>query len=139
MAKEKKNCSPKGGYKKALWFSDTFNVDLLTVSFRTRTRGEHIGFTYSDDASKPSLEKMASNDNVATILHLLDRFGVSDIFYHELSMINPSLPRSHLVKKERERLNNSVQVLRLPRPYTGCYRSFAKCLTEVLETQVQLK
>ena len=95
----------KEATKKALWFSDTFNVDLLTVSFRTRTRGEHIGFTYSDDASKPSVEKIAPNDNVATILHLLDRFGVSDIFYHELSMINPSLPRSHVVKKERERLN----------------------------------
>ena len=74
----------KEATKKALWFSDTFNVDMLTVSFRTRTRREHIGFTYSDDASKPSL---ASNNNVATILHLLYRFGVSDIFYHELSMI----------------------------------------------------
>ena len=32
-----------------------------------------------------------SDEHVCTILYLLDRFGVSDHFYHELSMVNPCL------------------------------------------------
>ena len=32
-------------------------------------------------------------EKVQQVLYLLERFGISDQFYHELSMINPSLPR----------------------------------------------
>ena len=35
------------------------------------------------------------------VLYLLDRFGVSDKFYQELSMLFSELPRSNAVKKAR--------------------------------------
>ena len=35
------------------------------------------------------------------VLYLLDRFGISDEFYHEIAMIFPSLPWSHHVKDFR--------------------------------------
>ena len=34
-----------------------------------------------------------SDDSLAQTLYLLERFGVSDEFYHELAMVHPSLPR----------------------------------------------
>ena len=44
------------------------------------------------------------------ILYLLDSYGVSDDFYHELSMINNSLPRSYRVKNLRKSLSSNVNI-----------------------------
>lgn len=76
------------------------------------------------------------NSQFEEILFLLDKFGVSDKFYHELSMIHPSLPRSYQVKRTREQISANVEIKRLLVPYFGCYRPFEKCLFEALSTKV---
>jgi len=43
-------------------------------------------------------EQQEDQQNMLQILYLLDRFGVGDLFYHELAMLNPSFPRLHTVK-----------------------------------------
>ena len=42
---------------------------------------------------------------VEQILFLLDKFCVGDSFYHEISMITDSIPRSYLAKQCHEQLN----------------------------------
>lgn len=60
-------------------------------------------------------------------LYLLDCFGVSDSFYHELSMIYPSLERSYKIKEARSVLNSQVdkttQKWLLYRPLKECNSS----------------
>ena len=73
---------------------------------------------------------------VHQVLYLLDRFAISDQFYHELAMINPSLPRSYQVKKARNLLTSNVKIKRLPKPHFGCYRPLRECLIATISAEV---
>lgn len=48
------------------------------------------------------------------MLYLLDKFGVGGAFYHELSMINRSLPRLHKVKQAIVEYNSDIQLKMIP-------------------------
>lgn len=65
------------------------------------------------------------------VLFLLEQFGVSDEFYHELTQILPALPRSYKVKRLRKGIDDCVEIRRLPKPCFGAYRplnEFIECL-----------
>ena len=55
-------------------------------------------------------------------------FGVSDVFYHELSMAFSVLPNSHLLKKARKKLNETVEIEAIPLPHRGTFRPFRSML-----------
>uniref|UniRef100_A0A1X7UJH7 Uncharacterized protein n=1 Tax=Amphimedon queenslandica TaxID=400682 RepID=A0A1X7UJH7_AMPQE len=58
------------------------------------------------------------------VLYLLDSYGVSVKFYHELSMPDKSLPRSYKVKNLRKSISSSVNIQQLEQ---GCeINDFAK-------------
>lgn len=131
--------------KKALWFLDSFNVDLSTIILKSKSSDYKITLTYSNDESDPSLDtdtvdtvtthpELLPCSKVDEILFLLDCFGVSDEFYHELSMSHQSLPRWHLIKQRRKSISSNIPINRLPQPYFGCYRSLSKYITEILTT-----
>ena len=65
----------------------------------------------------------------------MDKFSISDQFYHELSMVLPSLPRSYKVKQERTALNKSLraEIKRVPAPHHGVYCSFTELLVNQIE------
>lgn len=140
----------KEGCKHALWFTDSFGLDLLHVVFRSRNSSEHVSLEFNTSPMGSSSSTLTTpSDNINTlvnssndqqkllqIVYLLDRFGVSDVFYHELAMINPTLPRSYKVKRVREALSSNVELIRLPQPYKGCYRSIKSCLVELIGVEV---
>lgn len=129
----------KEGCKRALWFTDSFGLDLLKVVFKTKDNTS-ISMDFTDSATiqesntTPSTSNTGNADDnnrqLMQIAYLLDRFGVSDVFYHELSMVNRTLPRSYKIKI-REALSNNVELHRLPSPYKGCYRSFLGRVTSI--------
>ena len=124
----------KEGCKTALWFGNTFNIDLVSIVFRTRISNQSITLDYAtQNQSNITSDDMTS---IHQVLFLLDRFAISDEFYHEMSMLFPFLPRSHTVKAACQRISNSIIVLRLPDPYFGAYRPLTPCLQEVLKAQV---
>ena len=130
------------GCKQALWFADTFHIDLLKVVFQTRATGEHIDLLYNNieiaPANRSSDETSKSRNlfQLEQILYLLDRFAISDQCYHELSMVDPSLPRSYVIKEARARINSSIILKRLPAPYSGCYRDLHDCIAEAIQAEV---
>ena len=69
------------------------------------------------------------------VLYPLDRFGVSDKFYQELSMLFSELPRSNAVKKTRTELNDILDLIRIE-GYEGAYRSFESTLCKYLSILV---
>ena len=93
----------------ALRFADTFNTDLLSVVLRTRKNNEIIKIQYQQNNEKeviPAQTTTVDSSSITTlqqVLYLLDKFAVSDEFYHELAMLFPFLPRSYLVKKKHEK------------------------------------
>ena len=94
---------------------ESFGLDLQSISVKT-SQGKVI------ETPMESTTTDVNDDSVRQTLYLLERFGVSDDFYHELSMANSSLPRSHLVKKSRQLLTGTVELERLPGPYCGACR-----------------
>eukprot|EP00731_Ephydatia_muelleri_P019566 Em0012g391a len=68
----------------------------------------------------------------------MDRFNVSDKFYHELSMVQPTIP--HRIKRVRSELNQSLKtkMYRVPGPNHGIYCSLTERLSEELEVIIQL-
>ena len=124
----------KTSVEKALWFIESFGLDLHSISFKTRTTNKVMDMTFVSPESGTDSE--VNDSCVRQTLYLLERFGVSDEFYHELSMVNPALPRSHQVKHSRHLITKAVDIQRLPEPYNGAYRSFRECLSAALAHEV---
>ena len=63
----------------------------------------------SGECSTPATNTNDSKmEKVEQILYPLDKFCVSDEFYHEFSMIENGLPRSYLIKQCRSDQTNFV-------------------------------
>ena len=77
---------------------------------------ERVEINFSPTAHTSSSEPATrgSNEEESTILKevlfLLEEFGVSNEFYHKLSMILPTLPRSYKVKRLRKAIDDSVDI-----------------------------
>ena len=63
-------------------------------------------------------------------------FGVSDEFYHELSMAFSVLPNSHLLKKVQKKLNEMVEIEAILLPHRGTFRPFRSMLAAALSVKV---
>ena len=93
------------GIKDALWFCDSFGLN-----FKRKT--EKLVEIHYDKTSDSNFDEAdTTDDQVLAILYLLDRYGVSDQFYHEVSMVNPFIPRSYVIKRARERINSIKRCL----------------------------
>jgi hypothetical protein len=57
-------------------------------------KNELVHLTYNDEPATEKADDDNNNQAAYAILYLMDKFGISDQFYHELSMVNPFLPRS---------------------------------------------
>ncbi len=131
----KENC------QQALWFTRSYHLDGVRVIFKISGSGEHLEIPLTTTPSAPctiSSPSTAVNpeDKIQPVLYILDRFAVSDEFYHEMSMLHRDLPRSYLIKKQRAVLNSTVNLKRLPLPFHGCFRSFRDYLMECIRREV---
>ena len=73
---------------------------------------------------------------VRATLYLLDKFAVSDEFYHEFSMSYKDLPRSYKIKGLRGTMSRDVSVVRLGEGFHGAYRPFEHLLALCLSREV---
>ena len=51
-------------------------------------------------------------------------------------MIHPQLPCSYTMKAKRDDISSNVVILRLPKPYFGCYRPLKEYISELLIRKV---
>ena len=135
--KRRKLMAIKEASKKALWFLDSFNLDLLSIVLKPRSSNDTINLMLSSSFRNDcTLVPSNLHKKVDEILFLLDSYGISDEFYHELSMVHPSLPRSYLIKERRTNISSNVASYRLPKPYFGCYRPLKDCIIDTLSFKV---
>ena len=87
-------------------------------------------------------------------LYLLERFGVSDKFYHELTQVRlkmflgaemhlcvqvyPELARSYQVKQARQETGKDIELERVPAPFHGVYHHFKPAVVAALQRGVFL-
>ena len=97
----------KNSVQYVLSFVDSFGLTVENIAMSNSATGTPLTLTYqpsssssgsslpsSTNSSSSPRNQLCSNDTLYQTLYLLDRFGVSDEFYHELAMAHPSLPRS---------------------------------------------
>ena len=65
------------------------------------------------------------------VLYTKERYGISDQAYHELSMVDESLPRSWMIKHQRNEMNKQWEISRTPGECNiGVQQSFKKKLID---------
>ncbi len=105
----------------------TYTVVELTYNLPESSAGCSSSSTTAADGE---------TENVGKTLYLLERFGVSDECYHEMTQLFLELPRSYLVTNERREISQSVELKELPSKYKGAYRPVRKFIEAILSDMV---
>ena len=79
-----------------------------------------------------SIAKENAENQITKLLYAKEKFNISNEAYHDLSMINTSLPRSYLLKKKSKLLNESFNIKPIGRGIEGFQQSFKEVLEQVL-------
>lgn len=143
--KEKKIKSVRKRAQQALHFLNLFGLTLETLKVKDENGtnynlGSSSQSNNNDGNSNSGYNGLSEGDKgkVEQILFLLDKFGVGDEFYHEVTMTKQGeeLPRSYLVKQLRSSLNTSCHISRTPGPAYGAQYSFEDFLVSRVACQV---
>ena len=72
---------------KALWFPSTFGLQLSSVEFKDDTGKSHT-IEYQVENRKKSYNELSNEEKekVQQVMHITDRFCISEAAYHELTM-----------------------------------------------------
>ena len=115
---------------------NTFGLTLEKVVLKS-TNNSEVEINYSSPSSRSNHEiSVSQSECIDETLYLLEKFGVSDEFYHELSMLHPQLPRSYKVKGARKDISECIDLTPLPPPFSGAYRPLKEFISLVLSDKV---
>ena len=123
--------------KKALWFAESFGLKLKSIEVESQS-GSVVTVPLCAEPQPQEDHPSSPDDSEVTraTLYLLDKFAVSDEFYHELSMSYNDLPRSYKIKGLRGAMSRDVSVVRLGEGFHGAYRPFEDLLALCLAREV---
>lgn len=127
--------------QKALWFMKAHSLTINSLEVEENNKKHNLNL--SDSSTNPTLHAQTSNQSdkystlpeeerkkVEEVRFLMDQFGVSDQFYHHLTMVFNELPRSYLVKQCKHNLNEMSHLTVTPGKSPGVQTSFKELLRE---------
>ena len=91
--------------------------------------GDKVALDYNNSSKKSAYHLLSEKDKdiVKNVVYIMDSFCVSDVAYHELSMVDhDGLPRtrSYLIKQCRQDLYKLCSMSRTPGEWPGAQLSF---------------
>ena len=135
--KQRKLKELKTNMERALWFLESFGFNIESLSL-VALDGEKVKLKYN--ASPKSAYQCLSQEDqdiIKSVVYIMDKFCVSDVAYHELSMVDQEgLPRNYLIKQCRQDLNKLCSITRTPGKWPGAQLSFCTELKHQLSKQV---
>lgn len=120
----------------ALWFLRSHGLELSFLKVVETGSGSSYTFKYSNNCNENEQDNNGNEkndsdeENLETLLYLLDKFCAGDELYHELSIISDDLPRSYFIKQKRNSLNQLCHVERVPGQFPGAQLSFSETLKD---------
>ena len=102
--------------ERALWFQKSFGLALNSVTFSGDADSNHT-LCFEENRKKCFNDLSEEDqDEVKSVLFLLDKFCIGDAAYHELTMYcgGEDLPRSNLIKQCKDDLNKLCHITRTP-------------------------
>ena len=103
----------------ALWFAESFGLVPKTLKCISEN-GQHVNMKLNSNYADVSPE---DKRKLREVMYLLDKFGVSDTAYHELSVVCDELSPRYLIVQERSNLDNLFHIERCPGNVPGVFVS----------------
>ncbi|VDH98716.1 Hypothetical predicted protein [Mytilus galloprovincialis] len=124
--------------EKALSFANTFGLNPTRLDCISDA-GKKVSLNLSDSPSKDSYDTLhaSEKDNLRQLVFLFDKFCVSDIAYHELSMLFDNMPRKYIVSQSRNDINKIFHLERLPGNMPGAMINLDTELKRVIKQNFQ--
>lgn len=116
--------------KSALWFSDSYGLSPKELICEDGV-GQRVAVSLQDEVSNKG-ESSKENQDRCKFMYVMDSRGVSDDTYHEFASLCPDLPRTHVLVKKRQKVNEEFEVHRT-KFYPGAYVSVRKTVQELVE------
>ena len=131
--KRRKLVGLKKNVSQVLWFAHTYGLTPSVLSLKS-TAGEDVKITLdgTGDSVVPKAPKSfnelcdGDKEKIQQLAYVLDRFGVSNVCYHELHMICEGVPDSKLLVQAQDDLSEIFEIHRAPGGSPGAYISFKK-------------
>ena len=120
----------------ALKFTDNTFFQPVRIDLVNKETNELLSVDKDGSITQPQkqLSLPENKDNlIKQILYVKERFNVSDTAYHELSMVNPSLPCWSALHKVSKQIDSKCDIYAIPGPILGIQRS----LKERLQLRLQ--
>jgi len=134
----------------AFWFAKSFGLDITCLKFKDAKSNETYSFDYhtsttisNGDGENKTAEATvelsdSENSQIEQILFLLDKFFISDEFYHELTVTYEDMPRSYLIKQKRSDLNKLTHIESVPGTYPGAQCHFEELLRQHVKDHLSM-
>ncbi|XP_046561326.1 uncharacterized protein LOC124270324 [Haliotis rubra] len=119
----------KDEVKKVLSFLNEMGLNPRSLSLEIR--GKSLTMDIGQDALSYQELDEDRRDKLRGLVAILDKYGISDAAYHELSQAFCNLPRTHTVVSEREEISQ-FNIRRVPGNIVGAYVSFKEDLQNIL-------
>ena len=117
----------------ALCFLESFGLTLESVKVKDKD-GKATELDYGKDKGTSFYDlSQEGQDNVRSLLYIMDKFCVGEAAYHEVSMIVDDAPRSYLIKQRKSDLNKIFHIPKTLGKQAGAQISFKQ------ELRVQIK
>ena len=113
---------------------DDFEVTKITL--RNKASGETKVVKTPAGHLQEKENREESSTVISQVLYAKDRYGISNTAYHELSMLNPSLPRTNQLNKHTKELNQQWKIDATPGDKKGVQQSLSSRLTERVKVLV---
>ncbi len=126
--KNRKLVSLQKDASSALWFAKTYGLVPTTLTLESNA-GEEVKIPMNGPTAKKaptSFSELPEDDQrkIQQLAYILDHFGVSDTFYHELHMLIDGVPDSKLIAQGRTDMSKIFEIHRVPGGKDGAFISF---------------
>ena len=115
---------------------DDDDFEVTEITLRSKTNGETKVVKTPAGHLQEKENRQDALTVISQVLYAKDRYGISNTAYHELSMLNPSLPRTNQLCKHTKELNQQWKIDAAPGDKKGVQQSLSSHLTERVKVLV---
>ena len=117
----------KSKAEQCLWFAESYGLTPTDLKLESKS-GEQINLSLKNEDSSSKFDK----EKLKTIPYSMEKFGISETGYHELTMHCPDMPRKYLICQCKDDLNKIFHIERTPGGLPGAFISLKDDLIQYL-------
>ena len=117
----------------ALTFAEDTCFKPTEIEFVNKVTGERLRVDSNGKSKECKDKQQTDSETIKKTLYVKDRYKISNKAYHELSMVNPDLPRSGTLIKNAKNLDKKNCIFPTPGKATGVQQRILERLQKAVE------